>query len=167
MGTVQNGKTMIRSEEGRLRRAPPQSAPAAVGLVECLVRVTPALARRIRKAAELEAAGTATAAALLGAAGVPPGRIVNVGRLGGAKGEFDFDLHALKRIDYIGVTFRTRSLEEVREITRRMRADLWSLVEAGKLTLPIDRTFPLEEAAAALAHMRSNAHFGKIVLTVR
>ena len=66
---------MIRSEEGRLRRAPPRSAPAAVGLVECLVRVTPALARRIRKAAELEAAGTATAAALLGAAGVPPGRI--------------------------------------------------------------------------------------------
>src|SRR5713101_8959048 len=44
------------------------------------------------------------------------GRIVNVGRLGGMKGEFDFDLHALKRIDYIGVTFRTRSLEEVREI---------------------------------------------------
>src|SRR5262249_54366109 len=32
------------------------------------------------------------------------GRIVNVGRLGGAKGEFDFDLHALKRIQYIGVT---------------------------------------------------------------
>ena len=94
------------------------------------------------------------------------GRIVNVGRLGGMKGEFDFDLHALKRIDYIGVTFRTRSLEEVREIVRRMRADLWEAVEAGKLHLPIDRTFPLEEAAAAQAHMRANAHFGKIVLTV-
>ena len=37
------------------------------------------------------------------------GRIVNVGRLGGNKGEFDFDKHALKRIDYIGVTFRTRT----------------------------------------------------------
>ncbi len=94
------------------------------------------------------------------------GRIVNVGRLGGMKGEFDFDLHALKRIDYIGVTFRTRSLEEVREIVRRMRADLWDAVEAGKLALPIDRSFPLEEAAAAQAHMRANAHFGKIVLTV-
>ena len=62
--------------------------------------------------------------------------------------------------------FRTRSLEEVREITRRMRADLWSLVESGKLTLPIDRTFPLDEAAAAQAHMRENKHFGKIVLTM-
>src|SRR3954452_3485451 len=78
------------------------------------------------------------------------GRIVNVGRLGGMKGDFNFDLHALKRIDYIGVTFRTRSLDEVREINRRMRADLWPAVEAGKLTLPIDRTFPLAEARAAL-----------------
>ena len=93
------------------------------------------------------------------------GRIVNVGRLGGFKGTFDFDLHAMKRIDYIGVTFRTRSLEEVREINRRMRADLWAAVEAGTLALPIDRTFPLDEAAAALAHMKANAHFGKIVLT--
>jgi NADPH:quinone reductase len=94
------------------------------------------------------------------------GRIVNVGRLGGAKGEFDFDLHALKRIAYIGVTFRTRSLDEVRAINRKMRADLWPLVEAGTLALPIDRIFPLDEAAAAQAHMRANAHFGKIILRI-
>lgn len=94
------------------------------------------------------------------------GRIVNVGRLGGFKGAFDFDLHALKRIDYIGVTFRTRSPEEVREIVRAMRADLWPHVESGRLALPIDRTYPLEEAAAALAHMKANAHFGKIALVM-
>ena len=94
------------------------------------------------------------------------GRIVNVGRLGGFKGEFDYDLHAMKRIDYIGVTFRTRSVEEVREIVRAMRADLWGHVESDKLKLLIDRTFPLDKAAEALAHMRANAHFGKIVLVV-
>lgn len=94
------------------------------------------------------------------------GRIVNVGRLGGAVGEFDFDLHAARRISYVGVTFRTRSLEEVREINRRMREDLWDAVTAGRLHLPIDRSFPLEEANAAQAHMRANGHFGKIVLTV-
>lgn len=94
------------------------------------------------------------------------GRIVNVGRLGGFKGEFDFDLHAMKRIDYIGVTFRTRSVAEVREINRAMRADLWDAVVSGKLSLPIDRTFPVGQVAAALAHMRANAHFGKIVLIV-
>ena len=94
------------------------------------------------------------------------GRIVNVGRLAGTKAEFDFDLHALRRIDYIGVTFRTRTLDEVREIGRRMRADLWDAVTAGKLTLPIDRRFPLDQAVEAHAHMRANKHFGKIVLTM-
>jgi NADPH2:quinone reductase len=94
------------------------------------------------------------------------GRMVNVGRLGGMTGAFNFDLHALKRIDYIGVTFRTRSPGEVREIVRLMRADLWDAVEAGKLALPIDRTFPLEEIAQALTVMRANQHFGKIVVMV-
>ena len=92
------------------------------------------------------------------------GRIVNVGRLGGSKGEFDYDLHALKRISYIGVTFRTRSVEEVREINRLMREDLWDAVAAGELRLPIDRSFALSDVKAALAHMKANQHFGKILL---
>ena len=103
--------------------------------------------------------GNLEAAAILG-------RIVNVGRLGGMKGEFDFDKHAFKRIDYIGVTFRTRSPEEVREIVKLMRADLWPALEAGKLTLPIHKTFPLPQIADALAVMRANQHFGKIVVTM-
>jgi NADPH2:quinone reductase len=103
--------------------------------------------------------GNLEAAALLG-------RIVNVGRLGGTKGEFNFDLHALKRIDYIGVTFRTRTLEEVREIVKAMRADLWPALESGKLTLPIYRTFKLADIADGLAMMNANKHFGKIVINV-
>jgi NADPH2:quinone reductase len=94
------------------------------------------------------------------------GRIVNVGRLGGEKAEFDFNNHAARRIDYIGVTFRTRSLEEVREISRLMRADLWDAVSAGKLSLPVDKTFPLDEAPAAQVYMAANGHFGKIMLKV-
>ena len=46
------------------------------------------------------------------------------------------------------------------------RADLWDAVTVGKLKLPIDRRFPLDEAVAAQAHMRENKHFGKIVLTM-
>jgi NADPH2:quinone reductase len=92
------------------------------------------------------------------------GRIVNVGRLGGARGEFDYDLHAMKRIAYIGVTHRTRSINELREEVRAMREDLWAAVTAGTLRLPIDRVFKLDEAEAAQVHMRTNSHFGKIVL---
>ncbi len=103
--------------------------------------------------------GNLEAAAILG-------RIVNVGRLGGMKGEFNFDLHALKRIDYIGVTFRTRTPDEVREINRLLRADLWPAIEAGKLSLPIYKTYPLAQIADALGVMRANQHFGKIVVTM-
>jgi NADPH:quinone reductase len=91
-------------------------------------------------------------------------RMVNVGRLGGMKVDFDLDLHALKRLNYIGTTFRTRSVAEVREIVRAMHADLWGPIVSGKVRLPIDRVFALDEAVAAHKHMASNAHFGKIVL---
>lgn len=93
-------------------------------------------------------------------------RIVNVGRLGGGRGEFDYNLHANKRIAYIGVTHQTRSQDELRAEVRNMRADIWDAVTAGKLAIPIDRVFKLDEAEAAQTHMRSNAHFGKIVMVV-
>lgn len=94
------------------------------------------------------------------------GRIVNVGRLGGFSGEFNFDLHAARRIDYIGVTFRTRSVDEVRDIVAAMKADLWDAVEAGDLSLPIDREFAFDDAAEAVEYMKANKHFGKIVMTL-
>jgi NADPH2:quinone reductase len=92
-------------------------------------------------------------------------RLVNVGRLGGVKAEFDFDLHSFKRLNYVGTTFRTRSMEEVREIVRLMRNDLWDSVVTGEIRLPIDSSFALDEAIAAHDHMRNNRHFGKIVIT--
>jgi NADPH:quinone reductase len=94
------------------------------------------------------------------------GRIVNLGRLGGAGGEFDFQLHALRRLSYIGVTFRTRSVEEIRVLNARMLEDLGAAITERRLRLPIDKVFPLAEAAAALARMNANEHFGKIVLSV-
>ena len=96
------------------------------------------------------------------------GRIVNVGRLAGRFAEFDFDLdlHALRRISYIGVTFRTRSAEEVHEINRLMLADLGAALADGRLSLPIDRSFALAQTVDALAHMKANRHFGKVVVTV-
>jgi NADPH2:quinone reductase len=94
------------------------------------------------------------------------GRIVNLGRLGGAGGEFDFQLHALRRLTYIGVTFRTRSVEEIRVLNTRMLADLGETIADRRLRLPIDSRYPLADAGAALARMSANQHFGKIVITV-
>jgi NADPH2:quinone reductase len=66
----------------------------------------------------------------------------------------------------VGVTFRTRSRAEVRAIRERLEADLRPALDAGKLRLPIDSVLPFEELPAALERMRSNQHFGKIVLAV-
>ncbi len=92
------------------------------------------------------------------------GRIVNVGRLGGTRSEFNADLHALRRLTYVGVTFRTRTLEEVAEINRLAVADLWAPLCAGQLKLPVDSVFPFADVDQALGRMARNQHFGKIVL---
>jgi NADPH:quinone reductase len=94
------------------------------------------------------------------------GRIVNVGRLGGTRAEFNFDLHAARRINYIGVTFRTRSIEEIREIFDAVRKDIWPAVESRKLQLPIDKVFAFDDIGQAFARMEANQHLGKIVVTL-
>ena len=94
------------------------------------------------------------------------GRIVNVGRLGGTHADFNFDLHAARRIQYIGVTFRTRSIEEIREIFDEVRKDIWPAVESRKLQLPIDKVFAFDDIGKAFEHMEANRHLGKIVVTL-
>ncbi|ALM85138.1 zinc-binding dehydrogenase [Bordetella sp. N] len=94
------------------------------------------------------------------------GRIVNVGRRSGGHGQEDTQLHALRRVTYTGVTFRTRTVEEIRAITAAMQADLGEAVADGTLSLPIDSVFPLEQAGEALERMATNAHLGKIVLKI-
>jgi NADPH2:quinone reductase len=92
------------------------------------------------------------------------GRIVNVGRLGGTHGDFNFDLHAARRINYIGVTFRTRSIEEIREIFQEVQKDIWPAVESRKLQLPIDKVFAFDDIGKAFERMEANQHLGKIVV---
>ena len=95
------------------------------------------------------------------------GRIVNVGRLGGMKGEFDFDQHAAKRIDYIGVTFRTRTAGGgARDQPADARRPVARASRPASSHLPIHKTFPLAEVAQALDMMRANRHFGKIAIVM-
>ena len=92
--------------------------------------------------------------------------VVHLGRLGGAGGEFDFQLYKLPRISYIGVTFRTHSELEFRALNARMLADLGDASAARMLRFPIDRRFAFAQVGEALARMTSNQHFGKIILTL-
>ena len=94
------------------------------------------------------------------------GRIVNVGRLGGTHADFNFDLHAARRINYIGDTFRTRSLQEIRDIFEEVRNDIWPAVESRQLQLPIDSAFAFGDIGKAFERMEANKHLGKIVVTL-
>lgn len=93
------------------------------------------------------------------------GRIVNIGRMAGESGTFDFDLHSMRRIQYLGMTFRTRTVEDFGMIAERVRKDFWPALARGELRLPIDVRLPLDRVAQACEMMRRNTHFGKIVLT--
>jgi len=94
------------------------------------------------------------------------GRIIDVGRMGGTKGEIDLDLHSLKRITFVGVTFRTRSVDEIQTIVRLMVDDLWPDVMARRIKLPVDRVVSIDRITDAYAHLRSNAHLGKVIVTM-
>lgn len=94
------------------------------------------------------------------------GRLVSVGRLAGRVGELDLDFLALRRLHLIGVTFRTRTLEERIAVTRACAADLLPAFADGRLKPVIHRVYSLHQALEAQTHMASNAQLGKIVLTV-
>lgn len=95
------------------------------------------------------------------------GRMIAVGRLGGASDTLDIGMLAFKRARLIGVTFRSRSMEEKAAIARSFAGEVLPYVTAGRLKPRIDRVFPIEEAAAAQDLMRSNQHFGKVLLAIR
>jgi NADPH:quinone reductase len=94
------------------------------------------------------------------------GRLVSVGRLGGEIGPLNMDLLALKRLELIGVTFRTRTLSERIEIARQMTADLLPALADGRLKPVIDCIFLLDQASEAHQYMTTNVQFGKIVLKI-
>lgn len=94
------------------------------------------------------------------------GRLVHIARLGSATAEIDLAQLWLKRLKLIGVTFRTRSEQERLECIQACARDMLPFLGAGRIQLPIDRTFPMESIGEAHAYMKSEQHVGKIVLTL-
>lgn len=92
------------------------------------------------------------------------GRLVSVGRLAGGKAELDLDLMALKRLELIGVTFRTRTLDEKSAIVKAVIADLIPALIDGKLVPVVKKIFPFNQIQEAQEYMISNTDVGKIVI---
>ncbi|AMJ61257.1 NAD(P)H-quinone oxidoreductase [Bosea sp. PAMC 26642] len=94
------------------------------------------------------------------------GRIVQIAFLNGPKAEADFRRLMMKRLTHTGSTLRPRTIAEKAAIASELHAKVWPLIESGRCRPVMFKTFPLTEAAAAHTLMESNAHIGKIVLTL-
>jgi NADPH2:quinone reductase len=92
------------------------------------------------------------------------GSIVNVGRFGGIKAEIDLNLHAARRIRFLGATFRSRSLEQHAAIVRSFMSDHGRALADGSLAPVIDSVFPFQELPAAVERSMQRAQLGKIVI---
>jgi len=94
------------------------------------------------------------------------GRLVQIARVGSPTAQIDLSKLWLKRLKLIGVTFRTRTEQQRLECIQACARDLLLALEAGRIRLPIDRTFTIDAIGEAHAYMQLDQHVGKIVLTV-
>ena len=95
------------------------------------------------------------------------GRLVMIAQLGGVKATLNLSTIMRRRLTLTGSTLRPQSDRAKARIAAALRADLWPLIGAGAVQVPIDSTYPLAEAAEAHRRMESSAHVGKIGLAVR
>ncbi|CAN7252664.1 NAD(P)H-quinone oxidoreductase [Bosea sp. LjRoot237] len=94
------------------------------------------------------------------------GRIVQIAFLNGPKAEVNFSRLMMKRLTHTGSTLRPRTIAEKAAIARELEEKVWPLLTGRRCKPVIHARFPLEQAAEAHQLMESNAHIGKIVLTV-
>jgi len=94
------------------------------------------------------------------------GRLVFIAHLRGAKAELDVNEVMRRRLTLTGSTLRPRPVAFKGAVATSLRSRIWPLIEAGKIKPVVYKTFKLEEAAEAHRLMETNAHIGKLVLTL-
>ncbi|MFT6103641.1 MAG: putative PIG3 family NAD(P)H quinone oxidoreductase [Paracoccaceae bacterium] len=94
------------------------------------------------------------------------GRLVQIAFLQGPKVELNFAHVMMRRLTITGSTLRPQSDLAKAQIADALRAQVWPLLEAGKIAPVMDSAFALNDAAAAHTRMESSGHIGKIVLEV-
>jgi NADPH:quinone reductase len=93
------------------------------------------------------------------------GRIVYIASLGGAEISVPIFRVMQKRAVITGSTLRPRDAEEKARLTSMVEQVVLPWIAAGRVKCKVDRTFPLEAAAAAHAYLETGGHVGKVVLT--
>ncbi len=94
------------------------------------------------------------------------GRLAVIGTSAGAKVTLDLHRLMVKRGRIHGSTLRSRPLEEKALVVQRLRRRVLPLVESGRLTVPVERTFPLDAVDAAYDAFAAGGKFGKLVVVM-
>jgi putative PIG3 family NAD(P)H quinone oxidoreductase len=94
------------------------------------------------------------------------GKIVQIGTLGGVRGEIDFGPMLRKRVSWIATTLRARALEEKISLARRFERLIMPQFASGKVRPVIDATYKFDDIAETHRRMESDKSFGKIVVAV-
>jgi NADPH2:quinone reductase len=93
------------------------------------------------------------------------GRLVFIAFLGGAKAEVNFVEVMTRRLQITGSTLRPQSDAAKAQIAAQLHAQVWPLLEAGRVAPVLDQEFALEDANKAHAALEAD-HIGKIVFKV-
>ncbi|HUJ65268.1 MAG TPA: zinc-binding dehydrogenase [Acidimicrobiales bacterium] len=92
------------------------------------------------------------------------GRISVIGTGAGAVGEINLGTLMTRRARIHGSTLRARPLEGKAAAARLVESHVLPLFESGRVTVPVDSTFAIEDAPSAYEHFAAGGKFGKIVL---
>ena len=93
------------------------------------------------------------------------GRLLIIGFAGGRIADVATNRVLLKNIDVIGVHWGMYNERDPGTVKRWM-GELLALVAGGRLRPVIFKSYPLRDAAQALAAIASRESYGKVVLTV-
>ncbi|QIR15777.1 NAD(P)H-quinone oxidoreductase [Shewanella aestuarii] len=92
------------------------------------------------------------------------GRMVSIAMQRGPRATVDIFRLMAKRIVWTGSTLRPQSVTAKAEIAAGLLANVWPLIEKGKLQIPVDKVYDFKEVVEAHHYMESGRHKGKIVL---
>ena len=95
------------------------------------------------------------------------GRVVQIAFLRGARVEVDLTPLMTRRLTLTGSTLRPQSVAAKARIARALEAEIWPLLDAGRIGPVMDAAFPLAAAADAHRRMEAREVVGKVVLKVR
>jgi len=95
----------------------------------------------------------------------PDGHLVVIGSTGGDDPQLDLGKLMAKRATISATTLRARPHAQKAAIVAAVRAEVWPLINEGRVLPVVDTVLPMNEAARGHALLAAGGAFGKVLLT--